>query len=78
MRDKNEDIISKQPVDRLIPVDKLSLSGLINYGAACNSFFYQMWFTNHHPDMCSTKPTEKWLEQAASLLATDYLCCATN
>ncbi|MCP3900421.1 MAG: DNA-binding protein [Desulfobacteraceae bacterium] len=71
-RDKNEDIISKQPVGRLIPVDKLTLSGLINYGAACNSFFYQMWFTNHHPDMCSTKPTEKWLEQAASLLATDY------
>jgi hypothetical protein len=24
-----------------------------------------MWFTEHHPDMCSIGPTERWLEHAA-------------
>ncbi|MCK5096806.1 MAG: DNA integrity scanning protein DisA nucleotide-binding domain protein [Desulfobacteraceae bacterium] len=64
--------IANQPDEYLVPVDKLNLAGLINYGAASKSFFYQMWFTNHHPDMCSVKPTEKWLEHAACLLSTDY------
>jgi len=31
-----------------------------------------MWFTDHHPDMCSIHPTQRWLEQAASLLVHDY------
>ena len=64
--------ISNQPKDYLVPINKLNLAGLINYGAVSESFFYQMWFTNHHPDMCSTKPTEKWLEHAACLLSTDF------
>ena len=38
----------------------------------CIDFFYQMWFTEHHPDMCSIHPTERWLEQAISLLVHDY------
>jgi hypothetical protein len=64
--------ISNQPADYLGSVENMSLAGLINYGAACDSFFYQMWFTNHHPDICSVKPTERWLEHASSLLSTDY------
>jgi hypothetical protein len=31
-----------------------------------------MWFTDHHPDMCSTHPTQRWLEHAAWLMAQDF------
>ena len=64
--------ISSQPAGYMIPENNLALSGLISYGASSSEFFYQMWFTDHHPDMCSIHPTERWLEQAASLLAHDY------
>ncbi|WP_027179476.1 DNA integrity scanning protein DisA nucleotide-binding domain protein [Maridesulfovibrio bastinii] len=60
---------------RLIKVVKnknLELSGLITCGARSNSIFYQRWFTEHHPDLCSTGPTESWLEYAALLLSEDF------
>ena len=43
----------------------LQLAGLISCGGRSRSVFYQMWFTEHHPDMCSIGPTERWLEHAA-------------
>lgn len=64
--------IASQPQGHMIPENSLELSGLISYGASSSDFFYQMWFTEHHPDMCSIHPTERWLEQAAALLAHDY------
>jgi len=64
--------IERQPRGLLIPLETLGLSGLIAFAGASSEFFYQVWFTEHHPDMCSIKPTEKWLEQAASLLIHDY------
>ena len=30
-----------------------------------------MWFTEHHPDMCSIGPTERWLEQAVWRVSHD-------
>lgn len=71
-RDRIKSLIDSQPSGHLIPEDDLSLSGLISFSGACSEFFYQVWFTEHHPDMCSIKPTEKWLEQAATLLTHDY------
>mgnify|MGYP002409730348 CR=1 FL=1 len=56
----------------LRPEKGLQLAGLISYGGRSRSIFYQMWFTEHHPDVCSTGPTERWLEHAACLLAHDY------
>ena len=56
----------------MVPENDLALSGLITYGGCSNDFFYQMWFTDHHPDMCSIHPTERWLEQAACLLIHEY------
>jgi hypothetical protein len=41
------------------------LAGLISCGGRSSSVFFQMWFTDHHPDMCSIGPTERWLEHAA-------------
>jgi hypothetical protein len=55
-----------------IPVDNLHLSGLISFGGRSRSIFYQMWFTEHHPNMCSIGPVERWLQHAAWLLAHDF------
>jgi hypothetical protein len=54
------------------PEKNLELTGLVSYGGRSRSIFYQMWFTEHHPDMCSIGPTERWLEHAAFLLANDF------
>jgi len=50
----------------LVHLEKnLQLAGLISCGGRSSSVFYQMWFTEHHPDLCSIGPTERWLEHAA-------------
>ncbi|MEE4356198.1 MAG: DNA integrity scanning protein DisA nucleotide-binding domain protein [Desulfococcaceae bacterium] len=51
--------------------DNLQLTGLISFGGRSRSLTYQMWFTEHHPDMCSAGPTERWLEHAVWLLSQD-------
>lgn len=51
--------------------ENLQLAGLISYGGQAESIFYQMWFTEHHPDMCCIGPTERWLEHAVWLLSQD-------
>jgi len=55
----------KKKYSDMIPEKNLELAGLISYGGRSSAVFYQMWFTDHHPDMCSTGPTERWLEHAA-------------
>ncbi|MBC2712396.1 MAG: DNA integrity scanning protein DisA nucleotide-binding domain protein [Desulfosarcina sp.] len=49
----------------IIREKNLQLAGLISHGGRSGSVYYQMWFTEHHPDMCSTGPTERWMEHAA-------------
>ena len=49
----------------IIPEKNLQMTGLISYGGRSGSVYYQMWFTEHHPDICSIGPTERWLEHAA-------------
>jgi Probable sensor domain DACND/Probable sensor domain DACNH/DisA bacterial checkpoint controller nucleotide-binding len=56
----------------ICPEKNLDLSGLISFGGRTRSIFYQMWFTEQHPDMCSIGPTERWLEHAVSLLSLDF------
>lgn len=56
----------------LQPKKNLELAGLISFGGRTRSIYYQMWFTEHHPDMCSIGPTERWLEHAVCLLAHDF------
>ena len=57
---------------QIFPEKNLELSGLISRGARTRSVHYQMWFTEHHPDICSIGPTERWLEHAAFLLSLDF------
>ena len=49
----------------------LDLTGLVSYGGNFRNIFHQMWFTEEHPDMCSTGPTQCWLEYACRLLSQD-------
>ena len=55
----------------MLPLKNLQLAGLISWGGLSSSVFYQMWFSEHHPDMCSIGPTECWLEHAAWRLSHD-------
>ena len=57
---------------QILPEKGLDLAGLVSRGGRAKSIFYQMWFTEEHPTMCSTGPTERWLEHAACLLAHDW------
>jgi hypothetical protein len=53
------------------PEKNIGLAGLISFGGRSRSLFYQMWFTEHHPDMCSVVPVERWLEHSAYRLSHD-------
>lgn len=55
------------------PEKNLGLAGLISFGGRSGSVAYQMWFTEHHPDMCAPGPTERWLEHAVWLLSHDMM-----
>jgi DNA integrity scanning protein DisA with diadenylate cyclase activity len=63
--------IYRNEIGHMIPEENLQLAGLISFGGRTRSVFYQMWFTEHHPDMCSIGPTERWLEHAAWRFSND-------
>jgi hypothetical protein len=50
---RNVPDFSRLEVAELTGFESLQLAGLISFGARSRSVFYQMWFTEHHPDMCS-------------------------
>ena len=56
---------------QMVPEKNLELAGLISWGGRSNSVFYQMWFTEQHPNMCAIGPTECWLEHSAWRFAHD-------
>lgn len=57
----------------MVTEKNLQLAGLISQGGRSHPIFYQMWFTEHHPDMCSIGPTECWLEHAAWRFSHDLV-----
>lgn len=61
----------KKKFSDMLPEKNLQLAGIISYGGRSSSVFYQMWFTEHHPDICAVGPTERWLEHAAWRLSHD-------
>lgn len=52
-------------------IDDYQLAGVISYGGRSATVPYQMWFTEHHPDMCSTGPTKRWLEHTVLRFSHD-------
>lgn len=71
-RSKNSATKDRMNLGQIFPEKNLELSGLISSGARTRSIDYQMWFTEHHPDICSIGPTERWLEHSAFLLSMDF------
>jgi sensor domain DACND-containing protein/sensor domain DACNH-containing protein/DisA checkpoint controller-like protein len=71
-RDKAPDTEDIRHPGQIYTEENLGLTGLISFGGRTRSIFYQMWFTEHHPDMCSIGPTERWLEHAVFLLSHDF------
>jgi len=53
------------------PQPNLQLDGLISYGGSSAPVYYQMWFTKHHPNLCSIGPTECWLKHAVLRFSHD-------
>jgi len=69
-----------KPIDRQSPFcaynhietqPNLQLDGLVSHGGSSSSVYYQMWFTEHHPNICSLCPTECWLEHAVLRFSHD-------
>ena len=56
---------------RIDRVDDLELDGIICVGGQSGPVPYQMWFTDHHPEILSTGPTQRWLEHAALRFSHD-------
>ncbi|MEE4240141.1 MAG: DNA integrity scanning protein DisA nucleotide-binding domain protein [Desulfopila sp.] len=52
-------------------VPPFELDGLLSFGGSSSTVPYQMWFTEHHPDLCSSGPTLKWLEHAVLRFSHD-------
>ncbi|MBI4805402.1 MAG: DNA integrity scanning protein DisA nucleotide-binding domain protein [Desulfovibrio sp.] len=71
-RENAPDTAVMKPFGQTSWAQKLHLTGLICAGGYSQPLFYQMWFTELHPNMCSTGPIERWLEHAVWLLAHDY------
>ncbi len=57
-----------QPLDGFAPCQDPELAGIVAFGARAEALPFQMWFTEHHPDACSTAPTQRWLEEACRLM----------
>lgn len=52
-------------------VGSLNIPGIISFGSRSKPVFYQIFLSDQHPNSCSDKPTERWFQQAAWLLASD-------
>ncbi|MGI6639283.1 MAG: DNA integrity scanning protein DisA nucleotide-binding domain protein [Desulfobulbus sp.] len=55
----------------VLSVPNLGLAGLLSSGGYSSPVFFQFWFTEHHPNLCSTGPSECWLEHALWRFAHD-------
>jgi hypothetical protein len=71
-REKTPEQLTLKSSSDMLRVENLQLTGLISFGGRSRALFYQMWFSEHHPDMCSISPTERWLENAAWRLSHDF------
>ena len=52
-------------------INDLQLDGVVSSGGKSATVPYQMWFTEHHPDLFTVGPTERWLEHAVLRFSHD-------
>ncbi len=60
-----------EPYSHIDRVANLELDGIISYGGQSGPVPYQMWLTDHHPEIVSVGPTQRWLEHAALRFSHD-------
>jgi hypothetical protein len=63
--------VPSRSYNHIEPQTNLQLDGLISNGGSSSPVYYQMWFTEHHPNICSLGPTECWLEHAVLRFSHD-------
>ncbi len=63
--------LSDKPYSEIDRVDDLDLDGIISIGGQSGPVPYQMWFTEHHPEILSVGPSQCWLEHAALRFSHD-------
>jgi len=63
--------LRNKPYSHIERITNLDLDGIISFGGQSGPVAYQMWFTDHHPEMLSTGPTERWLEHAVLRFSHD-------
>lgn len=63
--------LSEGPYSHIDQVANLELDGTISFGGQSGPVPYQMWLTEHHPEILSTGPTQRWLEHAALRFSHD-------
>ncbi len=69
---EREGIYSNRSTYNLIEYcNDIQLDGVISYGGKSATVAYQMWFTEHHPDVFSIGPTERWLEHTVLRFSHD-------
>lgn len=60
-----------KPYSHIDRIANIELDGVIAIGGQSGPVRYQMWFTDHHPEILSTGPTERWLEHATLRFSHD-------
>lgn len=60
-----------KPYSQIDKVRNLELDGVISFGGQSGPVLYQMWFTDHHPELVATGPTQRWLEHAVLRFSHD-------
>ena len=70
-RHRNLDVLRGRKFINVLPLPDPDLSGLLASGASSGPVFFQYWFTEEHPNLCSTGPSKCWLEHAIWRLTND-------
>ncbi len=63
--------LDRAKVNRMFSVRDLELTGIVEYGGQSAAVYYQVWFTEQHPDLCSKGPVHRWLEHAVWCFSHD-------
>lgn len=59
------------PYSQIGRIANIELDGIISVGGQSGPVMYQVWFTEHHPEILSTGPTKRWLEHATLRFSHD-------